>query len=438
MPYRTTLLVLALLLGIWPFLAAAQDATPSTAGGTSLDLAAMALTADDVPAEYFDSYDEWWVPAEALSEAVLGGAAASAGLERAYQTFYSTADGAATIHVFLLAFASSAEAEAGAALVDAALRPPLPEGTISGPTHATGPALGDASSVLTVVSYDTWAAGGPRVDVVANSFRRDRLVAGVSVERYTDPPVGTPAAGEATPTAPDAAQTALATSLAASLDNRIAMVRAGRSPAGIDLALADLTLPLAQLVDTTTPVFGGYKSGVDLLRCGICGEENALLPFADSARGGFTRGVVLGPLVDGEPQPPFVSVAVAEFTSEGAALDVLEAMRKAPNDRPTVIPVPRGTRTAATDPAIPAVTAALAFQAVLNEDEPNAPIDSAGVAFVVGNRLVTVDVQGGLTAEVAMAAAIDLATQQAACLAADRPCQTVTLPATLADAFAQT
>ena len=149
-------------------------------------------------------------------------------------------------------------------------------------------------------------------------------------------------------------------------------------------------LPLDQLADVPTPVFGGYKSGIDLLRCGICGEENALLPFADEARGGFARGIVLGDVVDGEPQPPYVSIGVSTFTAPEAALEVLEAIRQAPNDRPTAVPVPRGTKTLADDPAIPEATAALAFHATLDEEDPNAPVDSAGVDFVVGNRLATV------------------------------------------------
>ena len=43
--------------------------------------------------------------------------------------------------------------------------------------------------------------------------------------------------------------------------------------------------------------------------------------------------------------------------------------------------------------------------------------------------LVSVDVQGVDSVEVALAAAEDLATQQAACLMADGPCPAVTLPA---------
>ena len=431
-PGRAMIVFLTFLLGAWPFLAAAQDATPGMSSGMPLDLAAMALAPDDVPTGYFDDYSEWWVPADAFSELVLGGAATPPGLERVYQTFYFSPDELAGIHTYLYEFASPEEATAGVGIVDEALRPPLPEGTVVGPTQAPGPDLGDDPRVMTFVTYDTWAAGGPRVDVVAASFRRDRLIAGVAVERYTDPPpAGSPVAELATPIAGDPAQEDLATSLAASLDDRITTVLAGEAPAGVDVALSDALLPLDQLVDVSTPVFGGYKAGIDLLRCGVCGEENSLLPFADAALGGFSRGVVVGPVVDGEPTPPFVSMAVSEFASPEAALEVLDAIRQAPNDRPTSAPFPRGTRTLAADPEIPGSTAALAFQGSLDEEDPNAPVDSAGVDFVAGNRLVTVDVQGGLPAEEAMAAAVDLATQQAACLAADEACASVTLPPSL-------
>ena len=422
------------LLAFWPMLSAAQDATPATASGASLDLAAMALALDDVPDGFFDDYSEWEVPASAFSEFALGGAPTPPGLVRVYQTFYVEADGATVIHSYLYEFASPEDAAAGAAIVDEALRPPLPEGTVIGPTHAPGPELGDGPAETTTVTYDTWAAGGPRVDVVATSFRRDRLVAGASIEQYTDPPAaGTPVADDATPASPDAAQQ-LAMDLAARLDERVTAVMEGHIPAGVDAELAARVLPLDQLTDVPSPLFGGYKAGVDLLRCGICGEENSLLPFADQVRGGFNRAVVLGPLVDGEPQPPIVSVAIATFDSPESALAVLEAIRQAPNDRPTAGPFPRGNKTLVDDPEIPEATAALAFEAIFNEDNPDAPADSAGVDFVVGNRLASVDVLGGLSGEEALATAVDLATQQAACLVADGPCESIELPPALANA----
>jgi hypothetical protein len=429
---RAALVCLTFLLGVWPFLAGAQDATPTTAGSTPLDLAAMALAPEDVPAGYFDDYGEWLVPAGPFSDLVLGGAAVPPGLVRVYQSFYTDPNGAAAIHTYLYEFASPEEATAGSEVVDAALRPPLPEGTVVGPTHAPGPNLGDAPGVLTVVTYDTWAAGGPRADVVAASFQRDRLVAGVAVEWYTaPPPAGTPAADSATPVALDPAQEQLATTLATTLDERITTVLAGQTPVGVDPALAWLVLTLDQLADVPTPVFGGYKAGIDMLRCGICGEENSLLPFADDVRGGYVRGIVLGGVVDGEPQPPFVTVAVTAFTSPVAALAVLEAIRQTPNDRPIAVPFPRGQKTLVDDPAIPEATAALAFHAIPDEEDPNASADAAGIDLVVENQLVSVDVQGGLSAEDALAAAIDLATQQAACLAAGGPCSSVMVPPAL-------
>jgi hypothetical protein len=409
----------------------AQDATPA-ASGRALDLAAMALASDDVPIGYFDDYSEWWVPGATFAASVLGGVEAPAGLERVYQSFYGNPEQGTTIHCFLFKFASPEAAQAGSPLVEAALRPPLPEGSTIGPTHVPGPEIGGVQSEMTFVTYDTWAAGGPRADIVADAFRRDRLLAGISVERYTDPPAaGTPVSAGATPVAADPALERLAATLATTLDTRIMTVLAGQIPVGVDPTLSEMVLPLGQLVDTATPVLGGYKAGIDLLRCGICGEENSLLPFANDALGGFARIVSLGPMVEGEPTPPFVSVAVTVFTTPEAARHVLEAIRQAPNDLPTPGPIPRGHRTLAADPTVPLTEAALAFQATSNADDPQAPVDSAGVDFVSGTQLVTVDVQGGLPADAALATAIDLATQQATCLDAGAPCDSVSLPPTL-------
>ncbi len=429
---RIGLVFLALLLVAWPFPTLAQDATPTTSGNVSVDLAAMALTADDVPAGFFDDYGEWWSPPDTFSAGVLGGEPTPQGLEGVYETFYVNPDDGITIHVFLFQFASAENATAGMSLVAPALRPPLPDGIVEGPTLAAGPAIGDTPSELTFITYDTWEAGGPRVDVVANAFHHDRILAGVAVEAYSDPPApGTPAPAIATPLAVVASQAELATILATALDERIASAFTGQAPAYVDPALGAAVLPLDQLVDAQTPIIGGYKSGIDLLRCGICGEENSLMPFAGDARGGFSRLVALGPLVDGEPQPPFVLVAVADFSSPEAAQGVLDAIRQAPNDLPTAGPIPRGERTLASDPTIPGADTVVAYQAISNPDDPDAPIDSAGVDFVVGSQLATVDVLGGLSAGDAMAAAVDLAAQQAACLISGEPCASVTLPASI-------
>jgi hypothetical protein len=80
------------------------------------------------------------------------------------------------------------------------------------------------------------------------------------------------------------------------------------------------------------------------------------------------------------------------------------------------------------DRGIPEATAAQAALGVLDAEDPNVLADGAGVDFVVGTRLATVAVLGGLPAEAALATAIHLATQQAACLESDGRCESVAVP----------
>ena len=423
---RTTVLLLSVVMLVVTFVGGdgtAQDASPVVEQDARLDLAAMALAPDDLPNGFFEEYSEWLVPPAAFSELVLGGEAVSADLEQVYQSFAFHDAEQIAVHNYLFTFTTPAAAAAGVDLVDATvLRPPLPDGMMHGPTTEPGAALGDEASTITHVSYDTRAEGGPLVDVVATTFRRDRLIAGISIERWTE--------GNPTSSAPDTSQAdaALSLHLAGRLDDRITTVLSGGIPTGVDFALSAMVLPVDQLGDGQTPLIGGYKPGIDLLRCGICGEENSLLPFADPALDGVSRAIFVGPNVDGEPTPPFISVAIVPFTSPGIALDVLEAMRQAPNDRPMPGPVPRGERSLVTDPQIPGATATLGLEGVLDPEAPDAVTDSAGVSFVMDSWLVTVDVQGGLPAESALAVAVDLATQQSACLGAGGSCANLTVP----------
>jgi len=196
--------------------AGAQEASPSPQQGAWLDLAAMALAPEDVPPGFFDDYSEWLVSPAAFSELVLGGEPVPPDLHQVYQSFYFNDVEQVAIHTYLFTFTTPEAAASGIGIVDATvLRPPLPEGTVVGPTTEPGPALGDESSTTTRVTYDTQAEGGPLVDVVAVTFRRDRLIAGVAIERYTDPAAdGTPQAVAADATQLDAD---LATRLASPL-----------------------------------------------------------------------------------------------------------------------------------------------------------------------------------------------------------------------------
>ncbi len=436
---RLASIVLAMIVTLGSLMmgggAGAQPASPIVGEEMGLDLAAMALSPDDVPTGFFDDYSEWFVSPAAFSELVLGGEAVPADLDLVYQSFYFSDAEQVAIHNYLFTFTTPEAADVS--IVDATvLRPPLPDGTVDGPTTESGPALGDEPSTITRVSYDTRAEGGPLVAVVASTFRRDRLIAGVAIERYIDP------AGDGTPEAVThdslQADADLGLELATRLDDRIGMVMSGGTPAGVDPALSAMVLPVDQLAPIDTPVFGGYRAGVDLLRCGICGEENALLPFASDALNGVSRTIFVGPLVDGEPTPPFISVAIIPFTGPDIAQEVLEAIRQAPNDRPTPGPVPRGERSLVADPEIVGATATLGFVGVLDPESPDAPADSAGVSFVIDSWLVNIDVQGGLSGDAALAVAVDLAAQQAGCLTTGGQCQDLTVPDALDTGLAAT
>jgi hypothetical protein len=424
-------LVIAFLIGFAPLSANAQDASPVPATGQKLDLAAMALAESDVPDGYFDDYSEWEISGDEIPGYVLGGKPAPAGLERVYQSFYYNNDNGMAINNFLLEF-SSAEQTAGAyAIFDIILRPPLPDGSTTGLTQVPDPDLPGENGMISIISYDTSAADGPIADITASSFTNDRVLAGVSVETYTDvSQIASPEA-ESSPVATSAAPRDIATQLANTLAARVDTVIAGGTVSGVDQSLPARVLPIGQLPQVPAPLFSGYKSGADLLRCGICDEENSLIPFVDQSLGGYSETVVVGPLVDDEATPPFVSIAISTFTSPEVALQVLEAIRANPDDRPTAGPIPRGNRTIAADPKIAGTDGSLAFQATSDDQDPEAPIDSAGVDFVVGTLLVTVDVQGGMEADAALAAAIDLATQQAACLTANGACGSILAPTEL-------
>ncbi len=423
--------LLIALLALTPFsVADAQESTPSPQPAAHLDLAAAALTPADVPPGFFDEYSEWWVPVGAI-DGIIGDAVPPDGLERAYQSFFVSNDSPLVINTFVLEFESPEAAAAGTSIVESGLRPPLPDGTTSGPTQDVGPDIAGVPSVLTTVQFDTRVNGGPFVSVVANSFVRDSIVGAVSIESYVDPPADGSLVPEGTPADIDAvAQEQLATTLATILDERVAAILTGGDPGGLDLTLPDKVLPIQQLVSESTPVLGGYKAGADLLECRVCGEETALGSFSDANLGGFARMVSVGPIVEGEPTPPFMGVAVSQYDTPENALAVIDAIRAAPNDLPTAYPVPRGDRTIAADPTIPGADASLAYTAILDPEDPSATADSAGVTFVQGTYLVTIDVQGGLTADQALEIATDLASQQAGCLASSEPCSfvSITLP----------
>ncbi len=436
----TSLIVLVLLLAA-PV--AAQEATPATAGDR-LDLAAMVLGADDLPAGYDASYEEhYFTLEEGIDRDITGGAPsgqelAEAGL-RAFYRSISFGDDGTILRLYVEEYTSAEAAAVGFDLTEDETRP-VPEGvTILTAVDLPGPGVGEEPAETSVLAGEE--AGFGRFSSVDATFRVDRLLAGVAIEAFVpfdeDPAAadGTPAtdakeampaadAGDGTPTARDEAWAELTADVAATFHERIETVLAGTEPAGIDFALPGLVLPINETWPHPGLIPEGYRDATEMLvgEPGVGG--GSLDQFTGEFESGYARTVAAGSEA-GNPEviPPFVTIGVSAFATADDARAVLAAAREAPAGLPVPGPVGRGEdRELADEPALDEVDAELAHTSAFNEE---GRVDSAGVAFVVGELLVTVDVQGAADAEAAMDAAVALAQQQADCLADGGPCDEV-------------
>jgi hypothetical protein len=400
----------------------AQDATPAAAPG-ELDLAAMALIADDLPEGFGRGYGGSYIPGELFGDVynpvVSREALDAAGLIRSYEDYYGSFDAPITIGLFIDEYETAEGAIAGYDAFDVE----QPDETILSSTDLPAPEVGEEPSAMTATT--TLYPDGIIADLVEANFRIGNLNAGIWEERYTFPDdSGTPVATPAADAAPDPEQIQHVEEMTAALAARIEAVLAGETPPGIDPALAAQTLPIHDAPGVALgQSWEGYRDGPVVL-----GLEGSLAPMAADVLGGYGRTVSFGEGADFPP--PYVGVTVSELASPEAAMAVLDAVRAAPGDLPTPGVFPRGAaRDLLADPSIPGADSALAFASALDEENPDAPADSARVVFVAGPKLVSVDVQGVDSVDAALAAATDLATQQAACLMADGPCTAVTAPA---------
>jgi hypothetical protein len=149
--------------------------------------------------------------------------------------------------------------------------------------------------------------------------------------------------------------------------------------------------------------------------------------FASDFLIGYGRTVSLG--TGSSAHPPYLSLANTELVSPEAAQALLDAVRQAPGSLSTPGPfAQRVQHEVVENPVVPGTDAAFAFTSALDEDDPAAPIDSAGVVFAQGSHLVSIAVQGMDSADAALTVAQDLATQQAACLVSEGPCTMVSAP----------
>jgi hypothetical protein len=406
----------------------AQEATPAGAGG-KLDLVAMALSAGDLPPGYVRFWGGVLAPGEVYGDVFASHLSrerlAETGHIRSYEDNYGVWNSGEFVHIFIDEYASAEGAAKGFEIFEDESNAP-PDETVLSMEDRPLPGVGEEPSELTLgtVVYED----GTFSQFVGSAFRIGNLNAGVVLEYLTFPDEsGTPVATPARAAGPDPEQIQLVEGMSANLAARIEAVLAGETPSGVDPQLAAKVLPLQQSPNTWRGIsWEGYEAPETMI-----GFEGALTRFAPDYRSGFSRMIMMG--TGDDFPPPYVSIGVSEFASPTAAKAVLDAIRETPGDLPTPAVSPRGAkRELVDDPMIPGADAALAFRSALDEEDPNAPFDSAGVDFVVGPWLVTVDVQGVDSPETAMAAAVDLAMQQAACLTAEGPCAAASVPALMA------
>ncbi len=227
----------------------ARQATPVASPVASiylLDLAAMALTGDDLPPGYTADFERYLTAEQIPAYGAPGispDEVAATGVRRFYDSFYLDSfclatDGQSLHRSYVEEYGSPAEAEAGFALFEDEERLP-PEFAPSSHEELPGPGVGEEPSEITYETF-TFGSDPPEGRYVDATFRVGSILAGVSL----DGPY--PGDLDATPGArpkPDPAAVALVTDLAAVLDDRIEAVQAGHSPAGTNLDLPGRLLP---------------------------------------------------------------------------------------------------------------------------------------------------------------------------------------------------
>ena len=429
--------------------ALAQNATPapgpiasplaSSAADDRPDLAAMALTPADLPPGYLNVDERYFLSAQGVSTFFTGEATSpeeidAISLKSMYDSFYDSGPGGDFLYLYIAEFASPEGVQAGFDILEDETR--QPEGVEVVSTQDL-PALGigEAPSEITVSVVDYRSGGGPLVTSTAMSFRVDAFLVGVILET----PIEEGTSGTAATPVTNADQTAatpvvdlraeqLLTELADTLVERIESVQAGETVSDADSSLPPLLLSTDQAWPLPGLAAEGYKDASIVL-----GSLGPAAEFADAFQSAYARTVAPGTGPDDLfPEPPFATVGVSVFTSPDAAMSVLEEAGQLPVPGPLPSPqIWEQVERAET----PESDASHAYRSAF---QPGGPADSARVAFVSGNYLVTVDIQFAASEQVALAVAEDLAAQQAACLSTDGPCQDVTVPNALESGAAAT
>lgn len=397
------LLALFLLTSAHPALLASQPSPVATPAGPTvasrLDLAAMALTVDDIPAGFhqpiFDN--EGYTHGDRMSAIQTGGAVPqdeidATNLAWAYTSTFFNNDGSEWIHAYVSEHKDEAGARAAFDLFeDEATDPSTPETC----TDESGPAVGDEPKEITVCSEPLW--NGTMIDA---TFRVGRVLAGVTTFTTGDDP-----------------DTGLIEELAATFHERIELVLAGEAPSGTDLSLAPNMLPVFDTWRWPGNSLEGYKTADEFL-----GTEGDVSALSSDYVMGYAIFVSSGAdATDFAHDPPYIDIEISEFTSPDVAREALGLVDTLPQ-RHSGMPVAREPIDAPEIEGSEEVVAFAVDRPALIGDPSSLHLAGTSVSFTSGPYLVTlmvtVDADArGANPEETRAMAADLATQQAGCLA---------------------
>jgi hypothetical protein len=247
MRFPLILVILLALIGASPAAVLTQEATPATGPVTfplassadedRPDLAAMALTAADLPAGYVNVDETYFLTAQGFStfysgETLSPEEIADLGLISVYDSLYSGEDEGTYLRVYIIAFESPEAVEAGFDVLEDETR--VPEDIeVLATQDLPGPDIGEAPSETTLSVVDYRAVGGSLVDLVDITFRVDRFLVGVLQE--TEVEVGNNDTAATPELDPEREQ--LVNDVAATFVERIEAVEAGEAVSGVDPSL---------------------------------------------------------------------------------------------------------------------------------------------------------------------------------------------------------
>lgn len=380
------LIIACLTLGAFlaPLVSAQSAAT------NVVDLAAMALDSTVLPQGY-DFQRESTLTAEQVVAGAKGVDAktlTATGFQSMYVSVYQSEDGKRRIRSYVSAWSSEDAATKGFALLEDEARM-VPGGAFK--DAATN--VGQEPRETTTGSYTDASADKAKVTTIDTTFRAKNLLAGVAVETLDG-------------SKPDSK---VAASMAKALQQRVATVQAGKSPAGVDLTLGARTMALT--ADGQTIQVGFLTSTEAESLYGLSGSS--LHSFRSSYVSAISLGSTKKPL-------PLVSASVTSFTSPKDAQTVVDQANEL---FPTL-----DQSSERNDLKVAGADKAVAF-AYANELTHPAKQDSYRIVLSAGANLVVIDVVGAPDATTAAKVAESLAKTQVGCLAKDAktPCQAPSL-----------